>query len=508
MVSKTTTLSYVGLCVATVLWSQPGAYAASFRIGLRADPDILDPAQGGSVAGRMVFAAMCDKLIDTTAGGGFRPQLATAWAWSPDGKTLTLTLRDGVKFQDGQAMDAKSVKTNLDRYRTAAISRRKTELKPVDKVEIIAPKTVALHLSQPYAPLLGVLADRAGMMMSPAVLEKSDQEIGLHPICAGPFSFVDRVAQDHIQLKRFDGYWNRAAIAFDTLIYHPIPDDTVRLLNLRSGDLDMMERLSPTDIEGVRGDANTKVVEGPSLAYDLISINVAHGAKADNPLGRSNKVRQALELSIDKSIINQVAYNGLFVPSNQHEAPGTRFFDADYPVRPRDVEKAKALLQEAGETHPSFTLTVANNPVQQQVAQLIQAMAGESGFKIDIQVTESGTLAADSDAGNYQASIAIWSGRPDPDSNVSPWDDCHGFLNWGEYCNQDLDSVLAKARQGTNPDERKALYDQAVAMYLTDLPHIVLYHYKSLCGLRKNISGFVPYPDGLVRLQGVTKTSQ
>ncbi|MFC7399807.1 ABC transporter substrate-binding protein [Chelatococcus sp. GCM10030263] len=477
--------------------------AAGLRIGMRADPDILDPAQGTSVYGRVIFAALCDKLIDTSAEGGFRPQLATQWTWSTDNKSLTLKLREGVVFHDGTPMDAEAVKANLERYRSDPISRRKSELAPVESVDVVDPQTVKINLKEPYAPLISVLSDRAGMMMSPTAISKAGAEIGRHPVCAGPFEFVERVPQDRIALKRFDKYWNKDQVFLDSVTYVPIPDDSVRLLNLRSGDLDMIERLAPTDIATVKGAADLTLVESPSIAYDIISINVAHGDKADNPLGKEAKVRQALELTLDRDAINQVAYEGAFAPSNQHELPGSRFYDSAHPVPKRDVEKAKALLAEAGVTSPSFTLYTANNPVQQQVAQLIQSMAGEAGFKVDIQAVESATLAAKSNSGDYQASLAIWSGRPDPDANVSPWASCNGFLNWGRYCNPELDKVLVAARQTTDDAARAKLYNQAVDIYLTDLPHIVLYHYKSLWAVRKPVTGFVPYPDGLIRLQGV-----
>lgn len=139
----------------------------TLRVGMQDDPDVLDPARSGTFAGCIVFAAACDKLIDVDPGLAFVPQLATSWAWSPDGLSLTLTLRDGVRFQDGAALDATAVQANLARYRTAPESVRKAELKSVESVEVIDPRTVRLHLSHPDAPLLAVLADRAGTMLSP-----------------------------------------------------------------------------------------------------------------------------------------------------------------------------------------------------------------------------------------------------------------------------------------------------------------------------------------------------
>ncbi|MDE1992628.1 MAG: ABC transporter substrate-binding protein [Rhizobiaceae bacterium] len=483
------------------------ALATDLRIGLRADPDVLDPAQGTSVAGRVVFAALCDKLIDITPDGKYQPQLATEWSWSPDNLTLTLKLRDHVLFQDGQPLDAAAVKVNLDRYRNDPLSKRKTELKPVASVDIVDPLTVAIKLNQAYAPLVSVLSDRAGMMMSPAALAKEGAKIGDHPVCAGPFQFVERVSQDHILLKRFDQYWNKDAILVDSVNYRMIPDDGVRLLSLRSGDLDLIERLSPSDIATVKGDTNLKVIAGPSTAFDLISINTNHGDDANNPLGKNAKVRQAFELSIDRNALNQVAYEGLFVPGNQPEPVGTQYYDAAHPVPERDVAKAKALLAEAGAPNPSFTLAIANSPILAQVGQMIQSMAGEAGFDVKIQTLESSTLAANSDAGKYQASMAIWSGRPDPDGNISPWIASDGFLNWGRYSNAALDAVLSQARQTTDDAARKKLYADAISLYVADMPFIVLYHYKSLWAARSNVDGFVAYPDGLIRLQGVKKTA-
>ncbi len=481
------------------------ASAADLRIGLRADPDALDPATGGSVAGRVIFAALCDKLVDTTPDGKFQPQLATSWAWSADNLTLTLKLRDGVVFHDGQKMDAAAVKTNLERYRSDPNSRRKAELKPVSSIEVVDPLTVAIKLSQAYAPLVSVLADRAGMIMSPAALAANSANVGAKPVCAGPFQFVERVSQDHITLKRFDQYWNKQAINVDNVIYRMIPDDTVRLLSLRSGDLDLIERLSPSDVATIKDDKGVKAIQGPSIAFDVISINVAHGDQANNPLGKNAKVRQAFELSLDRAAISQVVYEGLFPPTNQTEPQGAPFYDPTHALKGRDVAKAKALLAEAGVSNPSFTFSVANSPTLAQVGQMIQAMAGEAGFDVKVQTLESSTLAANSNDGKYQASMAIWSGRPDPDGNISPWVACDGFLNWGKYCNPELDKLLSQARQITDDKERAKLYSQSLGLILNDMPFIPLYHYKSIWAARSNVEGFVPYSDGLIRLQGVKK---
>jgi peptide/nickel transport system substrate-binding protein len=126
-----------------------GASAATLRVGLQDDPDAMDPAIGGTYTGRIVFAAMCDKLVDIDANHNIVPQLATAWSWSADNQSLTLTLRDGVTFQDGTPFDAAAVKFNIERMQTMKDSRRKGELAPITGVDLVDPPHVVLKLDKP-----------------------------------------------------------------------------------------------------------------------------------------------------------------------------------------------------------------------------------------------------------------------------------------------------------------------------------------------------------------------
>ncbi len=453
------------LTLALILLGGTALAQGTLRIGLNEDPDALDPARGGTFVGRIVFAAVCDKLIDTDAANNFVPQLATAWTWSPDNLALTLALRDGVRFQDGAPMDAEAVRANLERYRTAPESVRKSELKPVSAVEVIDPHTVRLRVAQPYAPLVAVLADRVGIMISPASL---GGDVSQKLPCAGPFKLTERVAQDRIVVDRFPEYWNAAAIHLNRIVYHPQPDTSIRLVNLEAGQLDMVERLGPTDAATVRKNPKLKLVGQTALAYYSISINLANKGPLSELL-----VREALESAIDRSALSQVVTDGQFIPSNQFEAPDSRYWDPGRPVPARDVARAKALMQQAGVPHPAFTLLVGNSSVEQQAGEVLQSMANEAGFAMKIQAVEANAQVAAARAGNYDATVVIWSGRPDPDGNVAIWLQCDGFLNWGKYCNPAFDALLAKARGVTDVAARQAAYRQVVDVYLHDRPHIV-----------------------------------
>ncbi|WP_460451240.1 ABC transporter substrate-binding protein [Alsobacter sp. SYSU BS001988] len=481
----------------------PGS-AASLRIGLQSDPDLLDPARGGSFVGRVVFAALCDKLVDVSDDLKFVPQLATDWTWSPDGKALTMRLRSGVTFHDGEPFDAEAVRFNIKRYKDASYSVRKGELKPVTDVEVVDPLTVRFILSAPYAPLLSVLADRAGMMMAPKATEKAGEAASSNPSCSGPFRFKQRVAQDKIVFERFPDYWDAKSILVDEVTYLPIPDPTVNLMNLRAGQLDIIERIAATDMEAARTDARIRVSSAPSLAYYTLSINLADKSPNASPMSKDARVREAFELSFDRRVVNEVVFGGAFVPSNQTEPPGSRYFNPDAPLPQRDVEKAKKLLKEAGYDRVPFTITVANNPTDQQVAQVIQSMSAEAGFDVKIDAMEATSMVDRTNRGDYQSAVVIWSGRTDPDGNLTHWAACDGYLNWGKYCDPEVDKLLNQARTVTDEAQRVALYRQATSRWLAARAHLVLYHLNWLRAYSARVQGFHNSPDGIIRLQGVS----
>lgn len=492
------------VAAATILVLATTAQAATtLRIGLASDPNTLDPATDGSVYGRIIFAGLCDKLVEVDTKLQFVPMLASEWSWSADRLALTMKLRPGVSFHDGEKFDAAAVKANIDRYKTMAESRRKSELAPVKSVAVVDDLTVRFDLERPYAPLLSILSDRAGMMVSPKAAAEAGANFARRPICSGPYKFVERIDLDRIVLERFPGYRDPAAARADRLVYLPIPDASVRLANLRAGQLDIIEQLAPTDLAQARGDQRVRVAESASIAFNSVIFNTAHGPRADTPFSRDKRVREAFELSIDRNIINQVVFNGEYIASNQAEAPGTPYHFPDLAPPKRDVAKAKALLAAAGAPRPQLSIYIGNNPIEAQVGQVIQSMAGEAGFEIKLEAIEGPTMVQRSQKGDFQSAFAIWSGRPDPDGNVTFWFHCKGFLNWGQYCNERLDSLLEQAQQTTDPAQRKAIYRQVAEIYLADRPLMILYHRKWFWGVSAKVQGFVPHPDGLIRVTGV-----
>jgi peptide/nickel transport system substrate-binding protein len=477
----------------------------TLRIGLAADPDVLDPTLARTYVGRIVFASLCDKLVDISPELDIVPMLATEWQWQDDNKTLVLKLRPGVKFQDGETFNAEAVKFSLERHLNLPGSNRKAELGALKSVEIVDDLTVKLVLSAPYAPLLAQLSDRAGMIVSPKAAREEGDKFGEHPVCAGPFKFAERVAQDRIVLDRFVDYWNKDAIHVDRVVFLPIADSTVRLASLQSSGLDLIEGVAATDLDGARKDAHLKLFSITSLGYTGLTINTNNGERAKNPLGQDARVRQALELAIDRAALNQVVFNGEFQPGNQWEPPSSPWYIKDLPIPARDLPKAKTLLAASGVPKPSFTMMVPTNPEILRAAQVIQAMAGEAGFDIKIQATEFASSLDLASKGDFEAYLIGWSGRTDPDGNIYNFISCKAppALNTGHYCNPDVDAELDAARTVDTVDERRGHYAQVAQHTINDRPLIYLWHPKYLYAATTKLSGFEPYPDGLIRPQGI-----
>ncbi|MFS8110331.1 ABC transporter substrate-binding protein [Rhizobium jaguaris] len=478
------------------------AHAATLRVGLQDDPDSLDPAASGTYTGRIVFAAMCDKLVDINANLEIVPQLATAWTWNDKGTDVTFTLRSGVTFQDGTPFDAAAVKFNIERMTTLKDSKRKAELAPIDTVEVVDPTHVIFHLKGPFAPLLSVLSDRAGMMVSPTAAQKGG-EFATNPVCSGPYMLKARKQRDSITLDKYAGYWNADSIGYDEIQYLIIPDSTVRLSRLQAGDLEVAERIAPTDLATVRSDNKLALHSSPGLAVSHLMINVGNGEKAKTPIGTDPRLRKALELSLDRNVINQVAFNGEFIPDNQMIPSSSAFYSKSHPIPARDVEKAKALIAEVGGAAPKLEITYENSLTDGRVAQIIQALASEAGFDVQLLPLETTSAIQRYLAGDFQAYIGNWSGRADPDPTLYAFFGSDGSQNVNKYKNPEMDKTLVAARQASDEATRKQLYEKATDIYLTDLPTIPLYHPNWFYGARADVTGITIFPDGILRVQGV-----
>ena len=254
------------------------------------------------------------------------------------------------------------------------------------------------------------------------------------------FKFVERVQQDRIVVERFAGLLGQGQRQDRPRRLVPINDLTVRLANLKSGQLDLIERPLATDLKEMRADSRLKVATVTELGYQGITINVGKGEAGKNPLGQDPRVRRAFEAAIDRDALNQVVYNGEYTVGNQWVSPKNPWYQEKFPVPKRDVALAKKLIQESGAKTPiAVDFMVPNNPETRQMAEVLQSMTAEAGFDLKVRVAEFATSLNEAEAGRYQAYALNWSGRPDPDGNVYSFHHTGAPLNYGGYSNPQVD---------------------------------------------------------------------
>ena len=479
---------------------------ATLRAGLDADPPNMDPHRSTTAVDRQVYQNLYDKLVDTDENLQVVPMLAVSWTISADGKTVTLKLRQGVKFHDGTPFNAEAVKYNFERMQDPNFpSARRSEVRPVQKVTVVDPYTVALSLEKPYSPLLYVLTDRAGMAVSPTEARKAGTNFALHPVGTGPFSFVEKIPQDHITLQRNPDYWVKGQPYLDRIIYRPFANDNARVANVKSGDIDIINIVPLAQIKGLIQEAKQpgarfKLIEHGAFRWQGIWLNVTK-PPFDNKL-----LRQAFNATIDRNAIANVVLQGAAYPAYSFFPNGTPAYDPTWAIPPRNLGLAKEKLQAAGRPNGfEFTLLTSPTLEDQSIAQAAQAMASEAGIQVKIQIVEFGTLVHETDTLAHQASVLGWSGRPDPDFDIYPFVTQSGIGSFNDagYTNPRVETLLDAARLLNDMNQRRRAYREVTQILAEDLPHIWLYFPKEYKMMSTRVQGFIHVPDGMMRFRTV-----
>lgn len=479
-------------------------------MALSAEPDRLDPTTSSSLYTRYVMQTMCQKLYDIDAEGELVPQLATELPEvSEDGLTVTIPVRTDAVFADGAPFDAEAVRTTLERHLTHEESSRRSELGPISSIEAVDDSHVRITYETPFAPLTAALADRAGMMLSPKALEENGDNFGDHPVCVGPYKFVNRVPQTSIKVERDPLYYDAGNVHLDTITYRIITDANIRAANLRSGDVQVADTISPQDVDALLQEEGLGVLQVGSLGYQGLTINVGNTegvgepvGEIDTPLAQEAAVRLALSMSIDREALVNTVFNSWFQPACSPISPASPFsseLSEDCP--PYDPEGAKALLEEAGiETPYAIEMQVSNTPDTLRFAQALQAAVADGGFRLTILPVEYSTLLDVQSRGDFEMLQLGWSGRVDPHGNMFNFLSTGGGNNYSGYNNPEVDKLLKAAAQVNDEAERAELYGQVVRQLHEDNPLIYLYRQRSLTAYTDNVAGIETYADGVVHL--------
>jgi peptide/nickel transport system substrate-binding protein len=487
---------------ASPAFAQAPKKGGTLRVGFYVEAATMDPHLSGSKVDRQVYHNIFEPIVTLDSKLGIKPGLAESWT-QPDAKTLVFKLRRGVKFHDGSDFDAEAAKFNFNRMKTEPKSVRKNELANVESVDVVDSHTIKLNLRRPDAALLATLTDRAGMMMSPKAIQERGGELERNARGAGtgPFEFVEWVKDSHLVIKRNDSYWNKQGGPYlDRVRYRPIPDDTVKLQSLQSGEIDVMDYVQPRDVAAVKADKNVVVVDVPSLADFAYQLNHTR------PPFNVKALRQAVAYSLDLEQIVKGVWLNVGVPANGPIPPTSWAYDRSIPFIKRDLAKVKAKLAEGGKPGGfEFTVITNNLPINIQEAEVMQAQLAEAGITMKIRLVDSSTLISSGNAKNFEMISYQWSGRPDPDGNVyqffktSPGTS----LNWSGLSNPQLDALLDKTREVSNQAERKKLYSEIIKILHDEVPMVFIVHPIEPKAFSPKVQGYDPVPDGMMRFKDV-----
>jgi peptide/nickel transport system substrate-binding protein len=468
----------------------------------------LDPLLSSLVVDRQVHYQIYDSLVTIGPDLKIAPGLADSWDTS-DPKTLVFKLHPGVKFQDGTDFNADAVKFNIDRILKSDTSPRKSEITSIASVDVVDPLTVKFNLKSPAAQLLATLVDRAGMMVSPAAVQKYGADLTLTPIGAGtgPFRFVEWKQDDHITLERNPDYWKTAPNGdklpyLDKVIFRVIVDENARLNNLKTGDVDVVYQPPTKDNATIKKDSSFVYKEVPALDFAGIELNT--GAEPFN----NKALRQAVAYAIDSDQILKTVFFGVGVVSNGPISPPMPSYDAAFKPYTHDIAKAKAKLAEGGKAGGfSFDLIfTAGSPAAQQEAELVKDELKDAGITANLVPEEFTKLVDDGTKHTFQAAFIGWSGRVDPDGNTFNHFHTGGGNNDPQYSNPQVDDLLDQARANYDVPKRIAQYKQVNQIIVDDAPWVFINHGLAIELHSTKVKGYVLVADTIQRFATVWKS--
>ena len=468
----------------------------SLVVAIATDFVMADPAVGTLGTDIPLLYVMYDRLIafnpeDLTP----QPMLATDWSWSDDKKTLTLELREGVKFHDGTDFNAEAVKKSLEYFRD---SGRNKDLVGLTKIEVLAPNKVALTMEEVNSQLPGLLAERAGMIMSPTALEKYGADYSKNPAGTGPYKLREHVTGQAVIFEKFEDYWDPDAAKLDRIEFRVLKSATSAVAAIMTGQIDYLANVDPVNVPAMESNPNVRVSFEPTIGYGVLKLDTSV-----EPIDKK-EVRQAFSLAVDrqalaKALFGNVPAFGTVLPAPRHYWPST---DAVQDSIRYDPEKAKSLLAEAGYPNGA-TVNVCVNaglgmPLPSlKIMDIMSEQMKPAGFSLD--VTQSASTAACSDLMNKKEAATIlltWSGRSDPATTYTQMMASNNMLPNSTFnvAKRDYgaDELLKELNATFDQAEQDKIYDKLNALFVEEYPFMPLYAFANVVAYRKGLAGEVP----------------
>jgi peptide/nickel transport system substrate-binding protein len=439
----------------------------TLRIGMDREIASFDPTvQNANPAAFAVY----DTLLRLTPDGTVEPYLAESMDTPDEGVTWRMGLRPGVKFSDGTDLDAEAVVENVQRHIDRPATPARTAAQSIASMRAVDPLTVEFVLKSPLGAFPAVFAQpifagSLGMIISPAALREYGDEIGQHPVGAGPFRFVEWIRDSRLVLERNPGYWQQGKPYLDALEFRPLSDTESRYASIQNGDVDMI--LAAYNLELVRAlqDPNLTVYYGPGDSGELLYFNFSRAPFADR------RMREAVVRALDLRALSASLYNNQLVPAQSLFGTGSQYHSerATQAWPQVDQEKARQLVEQYRAAGGSTTISVKTTTARGQFGEFVQAQLAAVGITVDLRLY---------DLAQYSAEV-VQSGDFDLTTTVSSFDTPYppverllgtgGSANYGKYSDPQVDSLLATAASTNDEAERTAAYQQVELLVNQDL---------------------------------------
>ncbi len=459
-----------------------------------ADAKGLDPHKQTAFSSFRLLELIYEPLLALDKDLKVGPNLADSWAWSDEGKTLTMKLHPGVKFHNGDVMTSEDVKFTFERIldeKTAAAAR--SSFTTIDTIQAPDANTVVFKLKSPNVALLAAMTNPNSGIVSKKVVSADDP--AKVTVGTGPFKLTKWDVDRTTNLAANKDYWRAGVPALDGIEIRTIPDEASILAGLRAGTIDWALINDPkVAIRASGGTQKLTIYRTGALAYHVLQLN--SGRKPfDNA-----KVRQAIACAIDRQEVLDTASLGEGEVTGPATPPYYRIsFDKLFCYK-KDIEQAKKLLAESGVATPiKFKMMAAKDepPTAIAEAQNIQAQLKPLGIEIEIETLELGVYVDRWLKADFDAVVALNGGNPDPDIMFYRyWHSTGNLQKVAAFNSPDIDKLLDQGKTVTEPDKRKVVYDDVQKKLTEAAPWVWLYVGYEYRIMQPYVKGFTPMPNG------------
>ncbi len=457
------------------------------NFALSGNPDTLDPQATSGTLTFQVDKSIYDTLAEPDENGVIVPALAKNWNVSSDSLKWTFHLRDGVKFHNGDTLSSADVKATFERIvdeKTASPNKKAFDV--VESIDTPDNLTVVFTLSKPFAPFLASIASGWGAILPKSLID-SGHDFASEPVGTGPYKMTEWVRDSKVVLDKNPDYWMKGYPKIDQVIMNIIPEASVQIQGLLSGQLDVVYMVGNDDIPLLQKSEDVKLVKGLTSLIMVMPINCSK-APFDNI-----KVRQALNYAIDKQKVLDTAYNGGKTIGTFMDY-GNAYYKDFTDLYPYNPEKAKQLLKESGaDLSKEIKMYLPQNyPPHVKAGEMYQEMLTKVGLNVKIQMVDWSTWISDVYRGSkFDLTVIGHTGKLDPNGTLSGY----GSGKYVQWFNKDAASLIEKAAVTMGYENRKALYDQVLGIMAQEVPFVFIGSSYRTQGLRKNVEGFRMTPN-------------